>query len=113
MDTNKILSASTYFSILFAPFILPIIVYFLTTDKGVKYHAKRSLISHIIPTIFFIFLMLAVFANFFPLSYTGAPTNMWSSMTTALIFMGLYTLINIVLFIWNIVQGIRVLRHDV
>lgn len=113
MDTNKMLSASTYFSILFAPFILPIIVYFLTTEKEVKYHAKRSLISHIIPAIFFVFLLLAIFANFIPIGYTGNPTNMWSSMTTALIFMGLYTVINIVLFIWNIVQGIKVLRRDV
>ena len=113
MDTNKILSASTYFSILFAPFILPIIVYFLTSEKEVKYHAKRSLISHIIPTIFFVLLMLAIFANFFPIGYTGNPTTMLSTMTTALIFMGIYTLINLVLLIWNIVQGIKVLRHHV
>ncbi|MBD7946223.1 MULTISPECIES: DUF4870 domain-containing protein [Psychrobacillus] len=111
MDTNKILSASTYFSILFAPFILPIIVYFLTSEKEVKYHAKRSLISHIIPTIFFVFLMLAIFANFLPLGFTGDSASMWTSMTTALIFMGLYTVINLVLLIWNIVQGVKVLRH--
>ncbi len=111
MDTNKILSASTYFSILFAPFILPIIVYFLTSEKEVKYHAKRSLISHIIPTIFFVLLMLAIFANFLPLGFTGDSGSMWTSMTTALIFMGLYTVINLVLLIWNIVQGVKVLRH--
>lgn len=111
MDTNKILSASTYFSILFAPFILPIIVYFLTSEKEVKYHAKRSLISHVIPTIFFVFLMLAIFANFLPLGFTGDSDSMWTSMTTALIFMGLYTVINLVLLIWNIVQGVKVLRH--
>ena len=111
MDTNKILSASTYFSILFAPFILPIIVYFLTSEKEVKYHAKRSLISHIIPTIFFVLLMLAIFANFLPLGFTGDSDSMWTSMTTALIFMGLYTVINLVLLIWNIVQGVKVLRH--
>ena len=48
MKGNNILSSLCYFSIFFAPFLLPIIVYFVAEDE-VKYHAKKAFWSHVFP----------------------------------------------------------------
>ncbi|MGG0188230.1 DUF4870 domain-containing protein, partial [Bacillus rhizoplanae] len=50
MKSNNILSSLCYFSIFFAPFLFPIIVFFIA-EGDVKYHAKKALWTHIIPFI--------------------------------------------------------------
>ena len=107
METNKILSSLSYFSILFAPFILPVIVYFVSEDREVKYHAKRSLISHIFPVILTVILFFTLFFNIYSIPTDG--TSM-GPLVLPVILMLLYMLVYGILLVWNIIQGIKVLR---
>ncbi|WP_102693941.1 DUF4870 domain-containing protein [Rummeliibacillus pycnus] len=117
MDNNRILSSLCYFSIFFAGFILPLIVYFVTTDRDVKGHAKRAFISHlllIIPTVLGIILFIFTIASN-PFSYETNIMNESSGAGTFLviawfIFVIVEVVISIAVFIWNIIQGVKVLK---
>ncbi|MFC3781005.1 DUF4870 domain-containing protein [Bacillus chungangensis] len=99
--SNKTIAALCYFSILFAPFIVPIIVFFVTEDDFVKKHAKNSFISHLIPILSFPLLIMAIFMDFHSLYYaTGFPIFM-------IITVVLSILVNIIVFIWNLYRGIK------
>ena len=108
MDNNKGLSALGYFSVFFAPFLVPIILLFAAKDDDVRYHAKRALISHIIPCILFVFV--AIFMIFSFILTTTEPTMSNTSVIIMFLIMGGFTIITFVIFIWNIIQGIKVLR---
>lgn len=111
MENNKILSALSYFSVLFAPFILPIIVFFVSQDKEVKHHAKRSLISHLVPFIFMVIIVISMFSSIFSMSMSMTYNEPSLLMTSApIIFMLLYLVIYVVILIWNVIQGVKVLR---
>jgi hypothetical protein len=100
MESNKVLSALSYMSVLFAPFLVPIIIYFVTVDTGVKKHAKRAFLSHLIPLIG---VPLVIGALFFDLS---------SETEIPFLFLGaavLTGLISLIVGIWNIVIGIKIL----
>ncbi len=115
---NRVLSALCYFSVLFAPFLLPLIVYFISPDTDVKYHAKRSFLSHLIPValgiIGFFVLMVSSFSMFNTMDYSMAPdvTSSFDFMAAGIpiLFMLLYGILSIVVLIWNIVQGIKVIQ---
>ncbi|MCC3356002.1 DUF4870 domain-containing protein [Bacillus sp. REN16] len=102
MNTDKLIAALCYFSIFFAGFILPIVVYILVENPAVKKHALHALISHIIPVATIVFIVIPFFF-------------MWSVEVFAaliiLVFI-LLAIINIGIVIWNIVKGIQVLAHD-
>lgn len=104
MENNKILSALNYFSIFFAPFIVPIIIWVAVPDQEVKHHAKRALLSHIIPVVLGIFLFIYFIVG---MSLANV-TQSWIviSIGGAII----YGLISLALVIWNIIQGVKVLR---
>jgi hypothetical protein len=115
VDNNRALSALCYFSILFAPFLLPIIIYFISVDRVVKYHAKRSLMSHLIPVgllliafMVFAISMLSVTANSFDGSSPG-----FGILATGVpfLFMIVYGIISLIVLIWNIIQGVKVLQN--
>ncbi|MDI7742614.1 DUF4870 domain-containing protein [Lysinibacillus fusiformis] len=106
MDNNKILSALCYVSLLFAPFILPIIVYFVIKDKEVKHHAKRAFISHSIPAALSILMAILGFIGMFSINYE----NMNGFVMLMFILMGVYFVITLVIIIWNLVQAYRVFR---
>lgn len=111
MENNKILSALSYFSVLFAPFILPIIVFFVSQDKEVKHHAKRSLISHLIPFIFMVIIVISIFSSIFSMSMSTTYNEPSLLMTSApIIFVLLYLVVYVIILIWNIIQGVKVLR---
>ncbi|MEI4770205.1 DUF4870 domain-containing protein [Psychrobacillus sp. FJAT-51614] len=111
MENNRILSALSYFSVLFAPFILPIIVFFVSQDTEVKHHAKRSLISHLIPFIFMIVLFIALFSSFFTVFMNAAVNEQSLFMASApFLFVFLYLVSYIIILVWNIIQGVKVLR---
>jgi len=117
LDNNRVLSALCYFSIFFAGFILPLIVYFVSTDQDVKSHAKRAFISHlllIIPTVIGVILFIATIATS-PFSYEMNIMDESSGNGTFLVilwfvFVIVEVVISLVVFIWNIIQGIKVLR---
>ncbi len=100
METNRLVSSLCYFSIFFAGFIFPIAVYFIVDSPEVKMHAKKALISHLIP---FITIPLV----FFPLIFTGGePTLLAVGGIMTFLIIGA---INLGILIWNVVKGIKVL----
>ncbi|MFD2209756.1 DUF4870 domain-containing protein [Virgibacillus halophilus] len=103
MDTEyKVLSSLCYFSIFFAPFLLPLIVYFVISDTEVRRHAKRALLSHILPFILIFVVIILALAMFD------------SNIAFAVIISGfvLSGIVYFVFFIWNIVQGIKVFQKN-
>ncbi|KFN01700.1 DUF4870 domain-containing protein [Bacillus clarus] len=103
MKGNNILSSLCYFSIFFAPFLLPIIVYFVAEDD-VKYHAKKAFWSHIFPyAILFGGLALS---GAFGLGFGESEGVGIAIAITYVVFI----LVGIYYFIWNIVKGVKVLK---
>lgn len=102
MEGNKILSALCYFSIFFAPFLFPIIVYFVT-EQEVKEHAKKALWSHLIP-------LLVLFLGVIGFGFMGV--NGWSHFGIAILIVCIvFGILALYYFIWNIIQGIKVLMN--
>ncbi|WP_335871596.1 DUF4870 domain-containing protein [Bacillus sp. 2205SS5-2] len=103
METNKLLSSLSYLSIFFAGFIFPLIVLFVTKDKEVKGHAVKALVSHIIPIVGVPFIFLSIILDFNVLSEgSGIPFFMLGGI-------GLYMLMVIIITIWNVYKGVKVL----
>ena len=106
MNNSKALSALNYFSVFFAPFIVPIIIYFISPDPEVKRHSIRALLSHVIPFILGIILVVTLFiVGVFSMQVNG--DNVLA--TWVLLVLG-YGLLYLTIIIWNVVQGIKVLR---
>lgn len=105
---NRILAALSYFSIFFAGFVFPLIVWLISQNPFEKYHAKRAFISHliVIPGIILFFIGLLVAFN---MTTTANATPELQGMIV-LGGMLLFIVLSFVLMIWNIVQGIKVLR---
>ncbi|WP_426451740.1 DUF4870 domain-containing protein [Paenibacillus sp. S-38] len=95
MDTRKITAALCYFSIFFAGFLVPAVVYFLSNDYEVRHHAKKALISHILPFLSLFILIIL---------WLAAPT-----FTGFFLFGILVALLYGVVIIYNVVKGIGVL----
>ncbi|MBE1555884.1 DUF4870 domain-containing protein [Sporosarcina limicola] len=113
MTNNKVLAALCYFSIFFAPLLLPIIVYFVTDDREVKYHAKRSLLSHLIPVV--LLIVVFVIMIFSMMSFRGSFDEMTENSFSfwqfaPFLFMLIYGLLFMIIFIWNVIQGVKVLK---
>jgi glycopeptide antibiotics resistance protein len=99
-NNYKLISALCYFSIFFAGFILPIAVYFIVDNREVKDHAKRALLSHLIPLITIpIIIMFSIMAE------TVGGFGIFIIFGFVLAF-----LITIVVTVWNVVKGIQVLK---
>ncbi|MBD8071475.1 DUF4870 domain-containing protein [Bacillus sp. PS06] len=99
MDTNRLISSLCYFSVFFAGFIFPIAVYFIVPEREVKNHAKKAFLSHLIPLLTIpLFIIM-----FFSFSQTGHLE--FGFIGVALLF----GLVNIIVVIWNVVKGIKVL----
>lgn len=104
MDSRKLLAALSYFSIMFAGFIFPLVVYFISEDKEVKAHAKSAFLSHLIPLIPVPFVIIAAITN-------EATTQMdFPFLTLAAIIASV--IISFIVLIWNIVRGIKVLSKE-
>lgn len=96
MSTRYILASLSYFSIFFAGVILPLIILLVTNDDYVRKHAGRALISHILPYFFLVVGLFSLFAvhPFFSIGI--------------ILLLGAIALI---LVVWNVYMGIRVLRE--
>jgi uncharacterized membrane protein len=106
VDTDKVLAALSYFSVLFAGIIFPIIVYFVTTNSNVKSHAKKALFSHLIPLI-----PIPVVGLIFII---GILSDVGQMMYSAFLFIGvgLSIILSVVVLIWNIIKGVKVLQNE-
>ncbi|WP_342506337.1 hypothetical protein [Sporosarcina sp. FSL K6-2383] len=115
MQNNKLLASLCYFSVFFAPLLLPVIIYFISDNREIKYHAKRSLISHLVPTllliagfVIFSFSMFSLTNQISGMSGDNFSFSFWQ--LTPFIFMLIYGLLFVIIVIWNIVQGVKVLK---
>ncbi|MCM3735456.1 hypothetical protein M3215_06395 [Bacillus cytotoxicus] len=101
-STEKVLASCCYFSIFVSPLLFPIIVYFVVPHEEVKFHAKKAFISHLLPffCLFFVFL-LGFMMN--------TPEQIGVMVLIAILLFGL---VNLVIFIWNIVKGVQLLVKE-
>ncbi|MBC1500774.1 DUF4870 domain-containing protein [Listeria weihenstephanensis] len=103
MNDQKILNALSYFSLFFAPFIVPIAIWIFSGTENTKHHAKVALFTHILPTIGGIITALSI-------GIVGFSTN--SANATGFIGLGLIVAVGImtvILAIFNIIRGIQAL----
>ncbi|QGQ48068.1 DUF4870 domain-containing protein [Metabacillus sediminilitoris] len=101
--TNKLIASLNYFSVFFAPFLLPIAIYFIVDHNEVKQHAKKAIVSHIVPFISVVAMIgIVVFSGFSNLSEGAFLTVFFGSFLVV-------GIINIIVVIWNIVKGIKLL----
>ena len=102
-QSERLLSALSYFSVFFAPIIFPIVIWILA-DKPVSTHAKKSLIFHILPY----FLMIIGSAI---LGYSGMVSS--TALSVILLIIGFLALIGAIYFvIYNLYCGIKILIND-
>ncbi|MCM3178937.1 hypothetical protein AB1L05_07650 [Cytobacillus horneckiae] len=102
MDSNKVLSALSYFSVLFAGIIFPIIVFFVVENIETKRHAKQALISHLcllVPVPILIFSLFVAFEN------DGMPLMFITAVVLSIV-------ISLTVLIWNMIKGIKVLSTN-
>jgi hypothetical protein len=104
MDTRKVLSSLCYFSIFFAGFLFPLVVYLATRDEVIKTHAKKSLLSHLIPLIPTPLIVAAVWHDVATLPDQVPAFTIISIVVLMLIW--------IIVLIWNIVKGVKVLTAE-
>lgn len=110
MPNNKTLSSLCYFSLFFSPLLLPFIIYLIIDDREVKRHAKRAFISHIIPVALLIVGFLIFSLSIFSvekrmLGMMSGKFSFWNM--SPLFFILLYGCVTLIVFIWNIVQGVK------
>lgn len=92
------------FFFVFAPILLPIIIY-LVAEKEVKYHAKKALWTHLIPYVTVIVgLAISGVVQLSTLSESALGIALLGTFAIAFI-------LSIYYFIWNIVKGIKVLKE--
>ncbi|WP_102344891.1 DUF4870 domain-containing protein [Bacillus sp. Marseille-P3661] len=100
MNTDRLISSLCYFSIFFAGFILPVVIYFIVDSSEIKEHAKKAFLSHLIPLITIPFIVI-------PWLFTGVePTLFAISGIAAFLLIGA---INLIVLIWNVYKGVKVL----
>ncbi|MCP1123258.1 MULTISPECIES: DUF4870 domain-containing protein [Bacillus] len=103
MKSNNILSSLCYFSIFFAPFLFPIIVFFIA-EGDVKYHAKKALWTHIIPFII-------LFGGLALSGAVGIGMGEAASIGVGMIVTYvIFAVVGIYYCVWNIVKGVKVLK---
>lgn len=94
MKADKLLSSLCYFSVFFAPFLFPIMIWILTKEE-VSYHAGKALWTHTVP-------YLCIIAGLITIAFAGA-----SPMTLSIIVV--LALIGFFYFLLNFIRGINVL----
>jgi Domain of unknown function (DUF4870) len=104
METRKVLSGLCYFSIFFAGFLFPLVVMFASGDPVTKSHAKKALVSHLIPLILIPVLIFAIF-NDISLGQDQIPIF-------TLITAGVMVLISVIVAIWNVIKGVKVFIQE-
>jgi hypothetical protein len=103
METNKILSALSYFSIFFAGIILPLIILLLVSDRQVKKDAKAALISHFLPWLLIPLLVIgAIFDMGVFATGQGTPIFIIGAIVIGVI-------LSFAIVIWNVYRGVKVL----
>ncbi|UYO35275.1 hypothetical protein NF868_14685 [Bacillus zhangzhouensis] len=103
---QSIIASICYFSVLFMPFIVPVVAFFVVDQKETKRHAVRALWSHLLPVAACILL---VFGSIPFLLATQAGDSLIPVMTVFILSF-LVAVGFLISVIWNIIQGIKVLQ---
>ncbi|ARD47709.1 hypothetical protein SporoP37_05860 [Sporosarcina sp. P37] len=113
MSNSKLLASLSYFSVFFAPLLLPIIIYFVSDEFEVRRHAKKALVSHIVPLALliagFVLMSFSIF-SFNADAITTADSNMMFWGFIPFLFIALYSLLFVIVLIWNVYQGVKLLK---
>lgn len=104
MSNSKIIKALSYLSITFAPLLVPLIIWILSQSaSSVQYHARRAFFLHLWPVILTVGALIVI-------GVTGVTTNdVFSTSAVSLLLLGVIAVIDVVLYIYNLVYGIKVL----
>lgn len=110
---KKLVSSLCYFSVFIFPLLLPFVIYLVIDDNDVKNHAKRALISHLIPVILLIAGIIIFSFSMFSIdrrmsTIISGGFDFWS--VAPFIFTLLYSLLFIIILIWNVFQGVKMLK---
>lgn len=103
METNKVLSALSYFSIFFAGILFPLIVWLVSSDKETKVHGKKAFLSHIILILPVPFIISSAIIFEMTGSQSEIPVMFIISVITSIV-------LSLIVVIWNLVRGIQVLN---
>ncbi|MBF2173618.1 hypothetical protein K4T08_03075 [Staphylococcus epidermidis] len=109
-NTNaNILSAFSYFSVFFAPIILPLFVWIIA-DKPAATHGKKAFFNHI---WIYVFIFLARAGFIFSNNVFNRPLldNKELLFTIFIIFAIAMLIIAGIIFIINIIRGIKLLTN--
>ncbi|MBO1205959.1 MULTISPECIES: DUF4870 domain-containing protein [Staphylococcus] len=103
---GRVLSSISYFSIFFAPIILPIIIW-IFADKPASAHAAKSLFYHIITYIGPVFIAITLGLG---------STLLNQQQNTITVIAIIFSIILIILTIWytikNVYRGVKVLISE-
>ncbi|WP_170008183.1 DUF4870 domain-containing protein [Bacillus fonticola] len=102
--TGQILASLCYFSLFFAGFLFPIVVYFITSSEYVKRHAKAAFLSHLLPFILFIIGIAIVIS--------GAIAGTDAFAFGGVLFIIIMVIVDFIILIWNVIKGIQVLQEN-
>lgn len=108
-EQDKTLAGLSYISVLFLPFIFPLIVMFIAKDSFTKKHAKKAMILQAIPVV----TMILGFGILFGLGFIFEQSMELLSFN---FFVGIYILslvesvVFFIVMVWNIVCGIKVFK---
>jgi hypothetical protein len=103
MDSKRIVSALCYISILFAGILFPIVAYFASEDLDVKQHAKKALLSHLVPLIPLPIIFVSLYYEM-----TRGQGDFPVFVFISAIFM---VILSLIVLIWNLVKGIKILNN--
>jgi hypothetical protein len=105
MDSRKVLSGLCYFSIFFAGILFPLVVMLASGDDITKNHAKKALLSHLIPLIPVPLLLFAIFSDINAINNDTIPVF-------TLISAGILVLVSLIVTIWNVIKGVKALMTE-
>jgi protein-S-isoprenylcysteine O-methyltransferase Ste14 len=105
METRKVLSGLCYFSVFFAGFLFPLVVFLASGDEGTKKHAKKALLSHLIPLIPLPLLVFAIFNDIEAINNGAIPVF---TIVTGVIMV----IVSIIVVIWNVIKGVKALMME-
>lgn len=104
MSENKVVNALSYLSIVFAPFIFPFIVWLVSKDNPDMHEtAKRAFLLHLIPVVLSILTVLLFTITFATSSGSKGVAVLFGIVVILVI------LIDILMFIYNLYLGIKIL----
>ncbi|MCY9530295.1 DUF4870 domain-containing protein [Paenibacillus alvei] len=104
MKENKVISALSYWSVLFAPILFPVLAW-IVGDSVTRSHAKRALWTHLIPSIAVIIAVMLFGLIGVSVRDIGVAWGIG-----AIIAFCVCGVISVYYFVWNIIKGIQVIN---